>query len=183
VQHLPPLSTEDVADKDYIIVMGLYNNISTYIENRGVLVDMYPEDSTYCGQFNYIVKCIKDKLLQSGNVDCRIIVTSPHIFGKYPFGEHDAYYYIRLGLIETLDSLCQRNNVDFCDLTKYAKIDSTNWDNYHMNGYITKESPYYSIAKYPENKDQLHLNKYGHMEVARGIAEWMQEKYVGKQDN
>jgi hypothetical protein len=183
VRHLPPLSTDDVADKDYIIVMGLYNNNWTYIKNRGALDDMYPADSTYCGQFNYMVKSIKDKLSLAGNGGCNVIVASPHVFGKYPYGEHDAYYYMRLGLVETLDSLCQRNNIDFCDLTQYAKIDSTNWNNYHLNGYITKDSPEFCIAKYPENKDQLHLNKYGHMAVASGIARWMQKKYVGKQDN
>jgi lysophospholipase L1-like esterase len=181
VQRLLPLSTDDVADKDYIIVMGLYNNNWVYETNRGFLSDVYPVDSTYCGQFNYMVKRIKEELKHSQNVNCHIIIASPHIFGKYPYNNNDAYRYITLGMIDTIDSLCTRNNVDFCDLTKYAKIDSTNWDNYHLNGYITKDSPEYCIAKYPENKDQLHLNKYGHMVVASGIARWMQEKYVSKQ--
>ena len=116
---------------------------------------------------------IKDELIKANNTKCKIILATPHLFGEYPFNDKNAYYYKNIGMIDTLKILSNVNNIECCDLTNLSGIDSTNWDVYHSCDLLDKSNPYYSIAKCPQNKDNLHLNRRGHIRVAVAIAEWM----------
>ena len=177
VERITPLTPNDVLGKDYIIVMGLYNENWAFDEKRGSRFDMYPKDSTYCGKFNYLVKRIKDNLRMANNTDCKLILVTPHIFGKYPFNNNDAYHYLNRGMIDSLKVMSSIDSLFFCDLTQLAGIDSTNWNTYHSCSYMKKSSPHYRLAKYPQNQDCLHLNKRGQMKIAVAIGKWMSEEF------
>lgn len=168
--NIARLSSKEVGDKDYIIVMGLYNENDCFEKHRGSRYDMYPTDTTYCGQFNYMVKRIKEELSWANNTRCKLILATPHLFGKYPYADKDAYYYRNIGMLDTLKVLSVVNDMEFCDLTQLAGIDSTNWNVFQSGKLLLESSPYYSMAQYPNNRDNLHLNQRGHMKIAVAIA-------------
>lgn len=178
VSYIPSLRTKDVVGKDYIIIMGLYNENKCFEEYCGTKHDLYPRDTTYCGKFNYMVTRIKNELNKANNTKCTIILVTPHIFGKYPYNDKDAYHYKNIGMIDTLKTLSSYNDIKFCDLTNLSGIDSTNWNIYQSGKFLDKNSPYYSIAKYPQNNDNLHLNHRGQMKVAVAVAKWMSSNLI-----
>ena len=167
-----PLSSDDVKDKDYIIVMGLYNENRAFESQYGSTKDLYPTNNTYCGRFNQMIKRIREELAKSRNNKCQIILAGPHCFGKYPYNDKDAYHYA--GLSDSLNVLCEHNNIAYCELMRSAGIDSTNWCIYQSGGYVTDDP-----KANPHITDNLHLNKRGQMKVAVAIAKWMGKTYKG----
>ncbi len=173
VDHIFPLNKNDVKNMDYIIIMGLYNENRNFENHYGHLSDLYPQKDTYCGTFNYMIKRVREVLMKSNNKNCDIILAGPHLFGKYPYNDNDAYHYV--GLSDSLNSLCNYNHIKFCDLRKLAGIDSTNWNVYQNGDYVTTDP-----RANPKIKDNLHLNKRGQMKVAIAIAKWIGIAYRGR---
>ena len=170
VDYILPLNVDEVKNKDYIIIMGLYNENNSFENQYGYRTDLYPQKNTYCGRFNYMIKRIRQELSKSRNTSCKIILAGPHLFGRYPYNEKDAYHYS--GLSDSLHLLCKDNKIAFCNLRELSGIDSTNWALYQNHNYV-KNDP---LAN-PNILDDLHLNKRGQMKVAVAIAKWLGENF------
>lgn len=169
VDVLLPLNKADLQDIDLVIVMGLYNEVMPFLENYGSRSDMYPQQDTYCGKFNYMINRIRQEARKAGNKDCPIIVTNMHRCGSNPFLDISAYVYGD-AFTDSLLHITQQNNVRMLDLMRTCVIDSTNWTSYHLCSTLDSET----AAKYPQadatRPDYLHLNSYGHLAVAHALA-------------
>ncbi len=85
------LNAEDVKDVSVIVIMGFYNERHRATTEHGEVSDMYPGNNTYIGRLNYAIKRIYEELAKANNNACRIVICSPHRFGKYPYSDVDAY--------------------------------------------------------------------------------------------
>ena len=85
------LNAKDVKDVSVIVIMGFYNERHRATTEHGEVSDMYPGNNTYIGRLNYAIKRIYEELAKANNNTCRIVICSPHRFGKYPYSDVDAY--------------------------------------------------------------------------------------------
>ena len=131
------LTTSDVADKDYIIAMGFYND--RFDGDGGNEDDMYPTQNTFTGQLNYLVKKVHDLLIAADNRNCKIVIVSAHRYGKYPYINKTAY--------EDGDQLCAAtklvsdyNSAYFIDLMHNGNINKYNWDWFQSSDTVYNQS-------------------------------------------
>jgi hypothetical protein len=100
--ELGPLTTTDVGDKDLIILfIGMNERATPY----GVQGDLAPAQNTIWGNMQYAINTIYDLLTASNNLDCKLLVVTPHCAGKYPYVDVDGYGEYPAGTGQTLEKL------------------------------------------------------------------------------
>lgn len=175
VDVLLPLDKTDLQNVDLVIIMGLYNEVMPFLENYGSRSDLYPQQETFCGKFNYMIKRIRQEARKAGNNDCPIIVTNMHRCGSYPFNSLSSYEYGD-AFTDSLQIITHQNNIRMLDLMHTCVIDSTNWTIYHSGEFLSSEKSIKYPQANPNLPDYLHLNSIGHLAVANAIAKLLIHK-------
>lgn len=127
IDKIYKLNTKDVENIDVIIIMGFYNDRNIATSTPGIKTDMYPTNDTFIGRLNYAIKRIFEELQKANNNNCRVVVCSPHKYGKYPYidktanedGE-DIYNAIKIST--------DYNSVPCIDLMHNGGINQYNWN-------------------------------------------------------
>lgn len=151
-ETLNPISTDDVSNKDLIIVLPAYNNRGT---PDGVVGDCYSPDgtgqNTIAGIIQYTINRIYDTLKNANNFKCKILYATPHCAGKYPYSDVDGYGEFPAGTGRTMETLgnaiiavCNHNNIPVCDLWHNSGINKFTWDVFgaNANAVNSQYSPY-----------------------------------------
>lgn len=166
---LAPLATDDVGDKDLIIVYGGYNHRGSEDGQKG---DLYPTSNTTYGCLQYLINGIYTLLNTANNLKCRLVVVTPHCAGKYsyiPYSWNEEYPVGsgRTGetLVEAVKACASDNWVACLDLYHTSGISPFTWD-------------VFSASSTPETdgqvNDQLHLNpSVGYPYLGERIAHWV----------
>lgn len=149
---LNPLSTDDVSNKDLIIVLPAYNNRG---KPDGVVGDCYSPDGTgqdtIAGIIQYTINRIYDTLKDANNLKCKILYATPHCAGKYPYNDVDGYGEYPAGTGRTMETLgntiiavCNHNNIPVCDLWHNSGINKFTWYVFgaNANAVNSQYSPY-----------------------------------------
>lgn len=166
VNIIKRLTSNDVKDCDCIIIQGFYNMRDLALERSGYVSDIFPEDTTFYGEMNYLIKRLNEELTNANNTKCSIYLASPHSYGKYAYsdntsndnGEGDT-------ITHYIQNVAINNNLGFIDLYHIESINPQNRELVHRNTFTkNKTSPF------PKNKDQLHLNIHGHLLLALEIC-------------
>lgn len=166
---LSPLSPQDVADRDLIIIFGGYN-LRGYEE--GQKGDLYPAQNTVIGNLQYLINGIYRVLLSAQNLKCRIAVVTPHCAGKYKTIPYDWTQEYPTGsgrtgetLVASMIECCKHNAIPVLDLYHTSGINQNTW-----NVFSASSTP--MGEQYPN--DQLHLNdKVGYPYIGTRIANWL----------
>ena len=175
--ELPALDTAKVADKDLIILfIGMNERATPY----GVKGDLYPTQNTVWGKMQYAINRIFELLTTSGNLDCKVMVVTPHCAGKYAYIDYDGYQEYPVGtgqtlekLSDTLKTIGQYNNCRVVDLWHNSGIGKFTWNLYTASPTPIADPPL-TGTPYPNNADQLHLNNtMGYPRIGEVIAEEM----------
>ena len=127
IDKIYKLNTKDVENVDVIIIMGFYNERKLATSTPGIKTDMYPTNDTFIGRLNYAIKRIYEELQKANNTNCRVVVCSPHKYGKYPYidktanedGE-DIYNAIKVST--------DYNSVPCIDLMHNGGVNQYNWN-------------------------------------------------------
>lgn len=141
VGKLPPLSLEEVKDIDVLIFFAGYNN-------RDLLVGT-PEDDydpkkqktpTFAGLFRYCLEKIYQLLKAADNLQCRLLIVTPHCVGKYSYIEVDGDHEYPKGSQQTLKTLtdmmeeiANAYHLPCCNLFKKSGINAFTWQVYGAN--------------------------------------------------
>ncbi len=123
----PALTTDDVADKDLVILMGLYNERDYARNNPGTISDMYPTQNSFLGRLNYAIDKIFTLLTTAGNLSCRVVLVGAHKYGKNSYTDRDSY--TDENKISSLAKLvADEQSLHFVNLNNDAGINKYNWD-------------------------------------------------------
>lgn len=142
---LYPLNTTDVQDVDLIVVLPGYNERDT---EYGVQGDLYPAQKTIVGKMQYLFNRIYEELGKANNLKCKILVATPHCFGKYPYSnangyeEHNGKMIIKL--VDSIIETTNLNNIPVCDLWRNSGVNRFTWSVYSASSSIdnTKYTKY-----------------------------------------
>lgn len=149
-----PLNTEDVGDKDLIIILVGYNERMTEFGDKG---DCYNpntnEGRTLIGKTQYLIDRIYEELTKSNNLTCKILTVIPHCVGGYGYVFANGYEEYPLGSGRTFEMLCetiketyQKNNLPICDLYHDSGINKYNWCvNTHFKESINEDYAQYEL--------------------------------------
>jgi len=147
------LSTDDVSDKDLIIFFAGYNDRGLADGDSG---DVYPTNNTIAGRLQYCLNAIYNLLDRSNNLDCRVVVITPHCAGKYPQIPYDGYTDYPTGtgrsmktMANIMEVVANDNNIPCYNTWKNSGISRFTWDVYSASPVATIEGVV---------QDQLHLN-------------------------
>jgi len=176
-RELPPLTEEDVADKDLIIFFGGYNE--RHME-YGSIDDLYPARDTLLGKFNAVLTRIFSLLKSAKNDKCRVIIIAPHCVGKYDWVNADGTEEFPIGSGRTLETMskvvghiAEKYGIPFYDAYHLSGIGKDNWRLYANSPVALRQdydpSAHYE-APYPMYADQAHLNGDGYALLGAGIA-------------
>ena len=170
---LAALSADEVADKDLIIFFGGMNNRDL---PYGAFGDMYPTQNTMWGQTQYAIGKIYEKLLETNNLDCRVMAVIPHCPGKYPYIDVDGYGEYPAGtgrnmngLTEAMRKSYEAINIPYIDLYRVSGIGKYTWNIFTASATPTNEDGS-AGGTYPFNNDQLHLNAAGYSLIGELIS-------------
>lgn len=129
------LASADVAGKDFIAVLGPYNNRSL-MATIGAKTDMYPTQSTLWGQMNYFFKRVYEELAEASNTSCKIFFAGIHAYGanEYVPSVYDEYPvgsgFNGQDYADKLKEICKWNGVQYIDLFANSGINSYTWGLY-----------------------------------------------------
>ena len=171
---LPALTSANVEDKDLIILFGGYNDRHLA---AGDVSDMHPAQSTFAGAVNYVLKKIYQLLATANNLDCEILVVTPHCAGKYQYIDVDGYSVYGtntlLELCDTMEECANMNNMRAFNLWRESGIGRYTWSIYSASPTATNTTGAGDYP-YPFNNDQLHLNNsVGYPYLGRLIANYI----------
>jgi hypothetical protein len=172
------LTAWDVAFQDVIVIWAGANERYT---DLGELGDLYVDattGNTIYGKVQYLINKIYTLLTTTGNLQCKIIMMTPHCCGKYSFLDIDGYGIYPVGSGRTLKTLCDAmvtvanaNNIPCINLYNESGIGKNTWSIYCASPTATITAPEGATAPYPTNGDQLHLNaEAGYPLVGRMVA-------------
>lgn len=132
-----PLNADKVKDKDLIVVLPAYNERS---REYGQIGDLYPSQSTIIGMMQYQINRIYEELTNANNLNCKVLIATPHCAGKYNYVDADGYeqYPANSGrtmqtLSNTIKEICNYNNIPVCDLWHNSGINKFTWTIYGAN--------------------------------------------------
>lgn len=135
-----PLNSEDVRNVDIIAIMGAYNERKKAVSDLGSVTDVYQPNSgssnSFCAKFNHVIDRVYEELNKINNTTCKIVLITPHKYGKYPYSDESAYddgedMYNAFKLISDYHSL------PLIDLMHGGNINKYNWNNFQSSN-----SPY-----------------------------------------
>lgn len=126
------LDVRDVSDVDAVLLLGFYNERRRAVQNRGDVTDLYPAQTTFCGVLNYAVARVREELKKAGNGACRIMLATPHRYGKYPWSdltsEDDGE-----AVAEAIEAVAARNGIPCLDVMNQCGIGPSNWSVYQSS--------------------------------------------------
>ena len=175
------LNVDDVSDKDLIILFAGYNNRGM---SDGSVGDCFnPNDNngkTIAGITQYAIDRIYEELSEAGNLNCRIVIITPHCVGKYGYIDVDGYNEYPKGsgqtlrtLAKTMEDVARFNSLPCLNLWENSGINRHTWSVFASNPTATNTNGSGS-GTYPYNNDQLHLNKdVGYPYLGERIANWI----------
>ena len=133
---LRPLTVDDVTGIDLIVVLPAYNERTI---GYGEIGDVYPTNSTISGKIQYMINRIFEELRAANNLDCKVLVATPHCAGKYDYIDYDGYQEYPEGsgqtlelLSDTIKRVCNYNNIPVCDLWHNSGINRFTWNIYGL---------------------------------------------------
>lgn len=137
VGTLGPLTAKLVGDKDLIIFFLGYNDRGF---REGRIGDRYSssqnnEQRTVAGMLQYCIDRMYKLLDETQNLDCPILIVTPHCVGKYQYIEVDGYHEYPENSGQTLQSMAKmmekvaiQNNLPCCNLWESSGINRYTWD-------------------------------------------------------
>ena len=131
----PVLTADDVKDADVIVLMGFYNERGMVWQpaTRGkAATDMYPQQKTFCGKLNYLIKRVREEMAKAGNTKAQLFLVAPHCYGKYPWINQDAYYDGEK-MLSAVQEVADFHKIPCIDLFHKGGIDRTNWNKYQAS--------------------------------------------------
>lgn len=172
-----PLSNEEVGEADLIIVDGAYNERHMEYGEKG---DMYPENNTLRGKFAYVINKLYNMMEETDNLDCHIMLVTPHCSGLYDWVNADGYTEFPEGSGRSLETMAKliceiagENNLYCCDAWHTSGIGRRTWKIYCASPVVMRED--YDPEKeydapYPWYADQAHMNDRGYARLGQCIA-------------
>ena len=149
---LLPLSADDVAGMDLIVLYGGYNNIGY---DRGEAGDLYAPDGsgqkTIAGFMQYAINRIYDELEKADNLGCRLLIVTVDCPGKDRWINADGYTEYKPGTGKSFETMAkvQRdvaayNSLPVCDLFRTSGINRRTWHYFGFEANVRNEhySPY-----------------------------------------
>lgn len=138
---LRPLTPEDVALMDLIVVYAGYNSRSLEI---GAVGDLYKTDgtgqNTVAGNMQYVINRIYENLCAANNMTCRLLIVTVDCSGKYPWVDADGYTEITPGSGKSLEAMANmqkqvsaHNAIPCCDLFHTSGINPRTWALFSAN--------------------------------------------------
>lgn len=154
---LRPLTPQDVAGMDLIVIFGGYNSRRLEI---GKLGDLYKGDGTgedtVAGHMQYVINRVYENLLAADNMTCRLLIVTVDCSGKYPWVDADGYTETVPGNGKSLEAMAnmqkrvaERNAIPCCDLFHTSGINSHTWAWFGANP--NPVNPDYSPYRLDEN--------------------------------
>lgn len=148
---LPALSASDVTDVDYIALYGGYNNRDVEYGNIG---DVYPTNNTIIGMIQYAINRIYELLTDADNLQCKIIIITPHCAGKYNWCDADGYGEWPIGSGKTLEGIAMA----ICDVANYNSIPCIDlWHNSGINKFTWNK---FQSSNVPENTTYTLIGQF-----------------------
>lgn len=145
---LPALSVEHVTGVDVIVLYGGYNNRNL---EYGQLGDV--DNNTIIGLIQYAVNRIYELLKEANNLQCKIVIVTPHCGGKYEWSDVDGYTETPVGSGRTLKTMANAikdvsnfNSLPCIDLWHHSGINKFTWDKFQLSP--VANNPQY-IGKFP----------------------------------
>lgn len=172
-----PLTYDEVKWADLIIILGAYNERHSEYGRQG---DMFPRENTLRGKYSYVIERLFAMLDKVGNLDCRVLICTPHCVGKYDWVDSDGYEEFPRGCGRSLETMSREivsiagsYNLPCCDLWHTSGIGKFTWKIYAnsptpLNPEFDPEKEY--TAPYPQYADQAHLNDLGYARLGSCIA-------------
>lgn len=133
--NFPVLTVDDVKDADVVVLMGFYNERGMVWQpaTRGkAAADMYPQQKTFCGKLNYLIKRVRETLAAAGNTKARLYLVAPHCYGLYQWINKDAYFDGEK-MLDAIKEVADFNHLPCIDLFHKGGIDRTNWSKYQAS--------------------------------------------------
>ncbi len=138
---LLPLTVEDVQDKDLIVLLPCYNDRG---KEDGEIGDCYdPSNETnnnIVGVVQYAINRIYEELKKANNLNCKILIATPHCVGKYNYVDANGYEEYPTNSGRTMETMCNiikgvanHNNIHVCDLWHNSGINKFTWGIYGAN--------------------------------------------------
>lgn len=132
---LRPLSAEDVADKDLIVLFGGYNCRHTAIGQVGDRYAVNGGDKTIAGMMQYCIDRIYEELGKANNLTCKLLIVTVDCSGKYPWVDVDGFGEVGgRGSGKSLENMAKiqvevakRNAIPVCDLFNTSGINPHTW--------------------------------------------------------
>lgn len=158
---LPPLSVEEVTDKDLIVFFGGTNYMH---QAHGAVGDVYPANKTVCGEMQYAINKIFQLMKEANNLKCRVVCITPYCFGSTEWNDN-ALVKDGVGLADSIESIANYNGLPCFNAYNNSGINQFTWSVYTNNATAEDASG---------NKlDQLHLNDYGYAYLGDLITQFI----------
>lgn len=142
--EIKPLDADKVRDKDLIVILPAYNERA---REYGQIGDLYPSQSTIIGMMQYQINRIYEELTNANNLNCKVLIATPHCAGKYNYVDADGYeqYPANSGrtmqtLSNTIKEICNYNNIPVCDLWHNSGINKFTWSIYGAQANAVNEN-------------------------------------------
>lgn len=167
VDYLPPLSAEELADVNYVIMLGFFNEIGKYPDKEmdyGEVTDVYIPggNNTVCAKLNHLVDRVYECIKATGNEKCKLIIVSPYKYGCYPYGLGTGYD-LGAKFCKKLKEFAEYHSIYYIDLMGELGINKYTWNVYTVsqtiynqkyisaNGELGVNSPFSSVSELPTN--------------------------------
>lgn len=168
--QLPALNYQDLVDVDTVCIMGCLNEIDTAVSNKGNITDMYPTNNTFIGKLRYAIKRIYDESVNANNREIKIVIISPHFYGKNGYRLLTAYDDGAI-IFNAMKEVADYEGVMFCDVMHNSGINAYNWDLTMSNALSEAPSPNIGIP------DHLHPNEYGHKLIGHCVSKYIKSTF------
>lgn len=182
---LPPLSVTDVAGVDVITLYGGYNNRNV---EHGQIGDIYPTNNTITGMIQYAINRIYELLKQANNMQCKIVIITPHCGGKYDWSDVDGYTEYPTGTGRTLEGMANAiktianyNSLPCIDLWHNSGINKFTWDTFQKSPvadyqqYIGRFATANELPRRANKGDRAKVDNYSGSYNYNGV-EWNKDE-------
>ena len=160
---LRPLTANDVAGMDLIILYGGYNNRNLTVGAVGDRLNTDGSgDRTIAGFMQHAIDRIYEELSNAGNLTCRLLIVTVDCSGKYPWADADGYNETEPGKGNTFEAIAnmqkaiaQHNAIPCCDLFHNSGINRNTWHIFGVSSNV--DNPNFSPYRLDENGNPLSL--------------------------
>ena len=158
---LRPLTAEDVADMDLIVLYGGYNNRNLDIGKVGDCLNTDGSgDRTIAGFMQHAIDRIYEELGKANNLTCRLLIVTVDCPGKYPWADANGYEETVPGKGNSFEAIAnmqkavaESNAIPCCDLFHTSGINRNTWHIFGLSADV--DNPKYSPFRLDENGDPI----------------------------